>query len=435
MRTLVVFEDSATQAFDVLTSVRAVFDLRCGAQTLLGRIRSRTSHERLVLLPMPNRATLAAEMHPGADVGWSDAAAATNQDFLFVNGRLLVLGRDLEALTQVCPKGGAVCVGATVVVARGESAMAERIADALSGDQTGAGAVKQALQTLGNVQSVDTLASVAPDGSQLLEHVWQLVQNNSAALLDDFAHGPGAGVSVGARIDPGVHLMNDANIRLEEGVRLRPGVVLDAEDGPITLAAGVDVQPNVVVRGPVWIGPDCLLKAGAKIHEGTSAGPVCKLGGEIEGSILQAYSNKQHEGFLGHAYLGEWVNFGADTNNSDLKNNYGNVRMWEAGAFVDTGTMFMGLVAADHVKSAINTQFNTGTVVGFSSQVFGAGFPPKYIAPFSWGTTGDLYDLERALETARTVMARRQRNLTPAYEAALRSAHERARAARAAAGK
>jgi UDP-N-acetylglucosamine diphosphorylase/glucosamine-1-phosphate N-acetyltransferase len=261
----------------------------------------------------------------------------------------------------------------------------------------------------------------------LFEHVWELVQHNNAAIVDDFACGPGAGVSVGARIDPGVRLMNDRAIRLEEGVRLRPGVVLDAEEGPITLAAGVDVQPQVVVRGPAWIGPDCLLKAGGRIHAGTSIGPVSKVGGEIEASILQGYGNKQHEGFLGHAFLAEWVNLGADTNNSDLKNNYGSVRMWEAGEFVDTGRMFVGLVAADHVKSAINTQFNTGTVVGLSSQVFGTGFPPKYVPPFSWGTGGETYELERALDTARAVMARRERDLTRVYENAFRRAFARAR--------
>jgi hypothetical protein len=131
---------------------------------------------------------------------------------------------------------------------------------------------------------------------------------------------------------------------------------------------------------------------------------------------------------MGHAYLAEWVNLGADTNNSNLKNNYGNVRMWESGRFIDTGLTFIGLIAADHLKTAINTQLNTGTVVGISSQIFGAGFPPKYIPPFSWGGAEriETYDLERALHTARVVMERRKRELTPAYEAAFRLAYARA---------
>ena len=460
MRTLVVFEDLESRAFDVLTDLRSVFDLRCGAGTLLERLTDRFAHDRLVLLPRPELCDLVAEMHPDVQVGWSadagDAArterhrAAASGDgqaasaFVFVNGRLLVTGDDAAALDTLARRAcgvdgradaaasaGALTVGNAIVVAHCDATTAQELATAL--DRVWKrGADAKALQRpfSKRVHSLETLAGAAPDDSVLLEHAWELVQHNQAAILDDFAHGPGAGVSVGARIDPGVHLMHDASIRVEEGVRLRPGVVLDAEGGPITLEAGVDVQPLVVLRGPLWVGRDCLLKAGAKIHEGTSLGPVCKVGGEVEGSILQAYSNKQHEGFLGHAFLGEWVNLGADTNNSDLKNNYGSVRMWESGRFVDTDSMFMGLVAADHVKSAINTQFNTGTVVGLSSQVFGAGFPPKYIAPFTWGTADEVYELERALETARAVMARRQRELTPAYEAAFRRAFDRAGTAR-----
>jgi UDP-N-acetylglucosamine diphosphorylase/glucosamine-1-phosphate N-acetyltransferase len=153
---------------------------------------------------------------------------------------------------------------------------------------------------------------------------------------------------------------------------------------------------------------------------------VCKIGGEVEESVVQGWSNKQHEGFLGHAWLGEWVNLGADTNNSDLKNNYSSVRVWEVGRFVDSSRMFVGLLCGDHVKSAIDTQFNTGTVVGLSSQIFGSGFPPKFVPPFSWGGAAGLerYDLERALETARAVMARRRRDLGPAYERAFRRVFE-----------
>jgi UDP-N-acetylglucosamine diphosphorylase/glucosamine-1-phosphate N-acetyltransferase len=262
-------------------------------------------------------------------------------------------------------------------------------------------------------------------GSGLIEHAWDLVLRNGQAIIDDFRRGPGAGIEDGALLYPGVHLLQDGAIRIAAGCRIKPGVVLDAEDGPITLEAGVEIQPNAVVRGPAHIGTRSLIKAGAKVHEGTSLGPVCKVGGELEECVVQGFSNKQHEGFLGHAYLGEWVNLGADTNNSDLKNNYSTVRAWEAGRSVDTGAMFVGLLAGDHVKSAINTQFNTGTVVGLSSQIFGAGFPPKFIAPFSWGGAEGLegYDLEKALATARVVMRRRRLELTAAYETAFRSVH------------
>jgi len=149
---------------------------------------------------------------------------------------------------------------------------------------------------------------------------------------------------------------------------------------------------------------------------------VCKVGGEVEGSIIHAYSNKQHDGFLGHAYLAMWVNLGADTNNSDLKNNYGSVRVYINGKEVDSGSMFVGLTMGDHSKSGINTMFNTGTVVGVSSNVFGAGFPPKYVPSFSWGGAEGMvtYDIDKGLEVAKRVMGRRKMQLSQAEEKVLR---------------
>ncbi|MFQ5631881.1 MAG: glucose-1-phosphate thymidylyltransferase, partial [bacterium] len=169
------------------------------------------------------------------------------------------------------------------------------------------------------------------------------------------------------------------------------------------------------------------IKIGAKIYGGTTIGAVCKVGGEVEGSILHGYANKQHEGFLGHAYLGEWTNLGADTNNSDLKNNYKSVRVNVNGEIVDSGSTFVGLFMGDHSKSGINTMFNTGTVVGVSCNVFGSGYPKKYIPSFTWGgvDADEKYDLEKALETARAVMSRRNKQMTPAQEALLRRIYEK----------
>src|SRR5262249_53676820 len=156
---------------------------------------------------------------------------------------------------------------------------------------------------------------------------------------------------------------------------------------------------------------------------GTSLGPVCRIGGEVAESVVQGFSNKQHEGFLGHSYLSEWVNLGAGTDTSDLKNNYSTVKVWESGRMVDTGELFVGLLAADHVKTAIGTRFNTGTVVGLASQLSGNALPPKFVPPFSWGTDSGLavYRFERALETARAVMLRRDVALADAYAARLRA--------------
>ena len=169
---------------------------------------------------------------------------------------------------------------------------------------------------------------------------------------------------------------------------------------------------NAVIIGPAYIGKNSTVKVGAKIYEGTSIGPVCKVGGEIEESIILGYSNKQHDGSLGHSYLGEWVNLGADTNNSDLKNNYGNVKVffYPKESQVDSQTQFMGMIVGDHSKTGINTTINTGTVVGVGCNIFGKGLVNKFVQDFSWGEANDfsIYKIDKFVETAERVKARRK---------------------------
>jgi UDP-N-acetylglucosamine diphosphorylase/glucosamine-1-phosphate N-acetyltransferase len=421
--TRVVFEDERHPAFEIVTALRGVFDLRCGARTLLERHRQLAAPGATSFVC---RAAVRSLVHEAHAAALADPASAG--ETLFVNARLLALGGDFDRLA-VGPAGGfARFAGDVLVTARCAGETAQRLHACLAARLDGApepmpAVVARACPEL----AVLPAAAAMRDGSCLLEHVWDLVRHNGAALCDDFRRGPGAGIDDAALVYPGVHLLQDAAIHIAAGCRVHPGVVLDAEDGPITLAPGVVVQPQVVVRGPAFVGPGSVLKAGARLHEGTSLGPVCKVGGEIAAAILQGYSNKQHDGFLGHAWLGEWVNLGAATNNSDLKNNYSQVRMWEAGRMLDTGMQFVGLVAGDHVKSAIGTLFNTGTVVGLASQVFGAGFPPKFLPPFSWGGAGgvEIYAYDRAAATARAVMRRRQVEMTTAYEQVLRAVFTR----------
>ena len=170
------------------------------------------------------------------------------------------------------------------------------------------------------------------------------------------------------------------------------------------------IFPNAVIEGPCFIGKATKIKSGATIYENTTIGNVCKVGGEVEQSIFMDYSNKQHSGFIGHSYIGSWVNLGADTNNSDLKNNYSNIKIKLSNKEVDSGSQFLGLLIGDHSKSAINTMFNTGTVVGFSSNIFTSGFPDKFVPSFTWGgnESSISYDIKKAIETAKIVMSRRK---------------------------
>ncbi len=209
----------------------------------------------------------------------------------------------------------------------------------------------------------------------------------------------------------------------EPGVKVR-AAVLNAEDGPIYLAHGAEIQAGALVGGGHAILEHAVINMGAKLRGDSTIGPYCKVGGELSNSVLWGYSNKAHDGFVGNSVIGQWCNLGADTNTSNLKNTYGTVALYDypSQAPLDTGLNFAGLIMGDHGKAGINTMFNTGTVVGVCSNVFGGGFPPKWVPSFRWGSeTGfgadprwSIYTLEKALETAERVMARRQTTLTPA---------------------
>lgn len=201
--------------------------------------------------------------------------------------------------------------------------------------------------------------------------------------------------------------------------------VLDAESGPIYIGPNVQIQIGAMIQGPAALCKGAVANVGVKIRPDTTVGPYCKVGGEISNSVLWGYSNKAHDGFLGNSVLGAWCNLGADTNVSNLKNNYSTVRVRHvaSGLERDTGLQFCGLTMGDHSKSGINTMFNTGTVVGVSANVFGAGFPPKYIPSFTWGE-GEIFDLEKATEVAKRVCARRDHVFGPADERLFRAIFE-----------
>ncbi len=195
------------------------------------------------------------------------------------------------------------------------------------------------------------------------------------------------------------------------------GVTLNSTGGPIYLAEGVEVMEGSVIRGPFAALEHATIKMSAKIYGDTTVGPHCKVGGEVSNSVFYGYSNKGHDGFVGNSVIGEWCNLGADTNTSNLKNNYSHVSVWDyvSKTFENSGETFCGLIMGDHSKTAINTMLNTGTVVGVSANVFGGGFPPKFIPSFSWGGADgfETFKLEKAKVVAQRMMERRDLTLTP----------------------
>ena len=214
-------------------------------------------------------------------------------------------------------------------------------------------------------------------------------------------------------------IIGSENIFIEEGAKVECSII-NTSTGPVYIGKNAEVMEGCIIRGPFALNEGAVLKMGAKIYGATTIGPGCKVGGEVSNSVFIANSNKAHDGFLGNSVVGEWCNLGADTNTSNLKNNYSNVKVWSyhERKMIDTGLLFCGLMMGDHSKCGINTMFNTGTVVGVSANIFGAGFPDKFLPSFTWGGTAESekFLLDKAVALAATVMKRRGISMTPADE-------------------
>jgi UDP-N-acetylglucosamine diphosphorylase/glucosamine-1-phosphate N-acetyltransferase len=260
---------------------------------------------------------------------------------------------------------------------------------------------------------------------RVLTHLWELVSGNPDQITADIAALHPAPAP--PRLPNGVYTSGGHAIILGEGARIEPGTLLDLSEGPIWLDRGVTVRAFTRLSGPAYIGPDSTVLGGTVAA--VSTGPVCRIRGELAETVCLGYVNKQHDGHIGHAYLGRWVNLGAETTNSDLKNNYGTIRLWTPEGEVDTGEIKLGAFLGDHVKTGIGLLLNTGTVVGAGSNLFGTAMPPKYVPPFSWGTGEALvsYRVEKFLQVAARAMGRRNAQLSEASRGQLERAWLRAR--------
>ncbi len=249
----------------------------------------------------------------------------------------------------------------------------------------------------------------------LLKKPWDIFTLIDAALRSDFqllTKGRRSEVISGTN-----QTMKPDQIFIEPGAKVECAI-LNASTGPIYIGKDAEVMEGCMIRGPFALGEHGVLKMGAKIYGATTIGPGAKVGGEVSNSVVYGNSNKAHDGFLGNSVIGEWCNLGADSNNSNLKNNYSEVKVWNypANDYIGTGLQFCGLFMGDHSKCSINTMFNTGTVVGVFANIFGAGFPAKYVPSFSWGSDsgGEIFIIDKALQLAERVMSRRNVPLTEA---------------------
>lgn len=384
---MIFFNDSPI-SFYPITLTRDPGDLRCGILKLRQRWQAALEDEETQVWVEKHLVDLYRERYPEWLLNTPSA-----QSELYINTRMRYSAESLEAVRAL------------------------RDGQALTSD-----AVVLACKGLMSAVEIPTPELMLQRGFSIIEskldvykHLADIVHDNERLIREDFT-------SIFYDQDnffetePGVTVLDPYNVWIGEDVVLKPGVVLDASDGPIVLDSGVLIMANSVLIGPCYIGKNSVIKTSAKIYPGTSIGPVCKVGGEVEGSIFQAYSNKQHDGFLGHSYIGEWVNIGADTNNSDLKNTYKNVALYSytGDSKIDSGTMFMGTVIGDHSKLGINCTINTGCVIGTACNLWGSQLITNFIPDLSWGEAQSLqsYNLNAFMATATIVKSRRKLSFT-----------------------
>jgi UDP-N-acetylglucosamine diphosphorylase/glucosamine-1-phosphate N-acetyltransferase len=395
---LCIFEDENYINFEPLIYSRPVYELTCGISTLREKIlrsfpKYKVSfHCRSYLRPVIQ------QEFPKIPVNRIE-----ENECLFVNGRIL---SDKNLLKLFAAKTDTMFLSGDTIAAVKLSGEKLEVFSKYIPDH-----FKTENFSELPVQQVDT---------DFASFTWDLIYANGTEIKRDFDYltGKGRAVKKGIKrhIHDGVYLINKKQIFIGNGVEIKPGCVVDASEGPVYIDDEPFLYPNVTIIGPAYIGKKTKIKIGATIYENVSIGKVCKLGGEVEDMIMMPYSNKQHAGFIGHAFIGSWVNLGADTNNSDLKNNYSTIKVFVNGNQIDTGKQFLGLIMGDHSKTAINTMFNTGTVAGFSCNIFGSGFPSKEIPSFSWGGNEGFitYDVEKSIQTAARVLKRRNNDMSEA---------------------
>ncbi|MBJ7881808.1 GlmU family protein [Gelidibacter salicanalis] len=258
-----------------------------------------------------------------------------------------------------------------------------------------------------------------------VENTWDIFSKNGEAIQQDFNL-----ITEGRTSQPissTNNVLGAENVFLEEGAILE-FATLNASKGPIYIGKDSEIMEGALIRGPFVLCDHSTVKMGTRVYGPTTVGPYCKIGGEVASSVFFAYSNKGHDGYIGNSVIGEWCNIGADTNSSNLKNNYAEVRLWNytTESFTRTGLQFCGLVMGDHSKCGINTMFNTGTVIGVSANIFGSGYPRNFIPSFSWGGAAGFttYLTKKAFEVTEVVMSRRQLEFTDIDKAILNHVFE-----------
>jgi UDP-N-acetylglucosamine diphosphorylase/glucosamine-1-phosphate N-acetyltransferase len=403
-----LFEDRGVLDLEPLTLTRPAFDLLCGLSPLADKQRRHFPPAEVGLLVRPELADLCRVLHP--DMPVNDAAWLRAGPVVLVNGRWLPGPGAAADTSQPC-----------VAVVGGEVAYA-----ALEPDHLACCSAETIDECLAAWKGRLPQRSA---GGRMFHYLWELVAHNGEQIIRDWETrdaAPSPPGVVPAVVGPA------GRLRVDPTARIDPLVVADTTGGPVVIGPGAVVTAFTRLEGPCCVGPGTQLH-GAKIRAGTTLGPDCRIGGEVEASVVQGHSNKYHDGFLGHAYVGEWVNLGAGTSNSDLRSDYGEVRVMVNGRLVPTGQAKVGCFLGDHTKTGLGALLNTGTNAGAFCNLLPGGLLPRYVPSFGsyWnGSLSDRADLWALLQTAAKVMGRRGRELTEAHRALYADLYERAAAER-----
>lgn len=388
MRSIVLFEDDGFRDLLPLVFWRSIFELRVGRKIILDRVAQRLN---LSIAGVWTRDWI-------APVAAQRCGAPAN--YPLRGETVLVNGRWLFDDTVKFPKGP--CVGIV-----GDDEVAYIVCDKSFAAEL---APRDLLDPTRRRVVLHGLQRHPADGA-MIRYPWDIISGLPDLLSRDWQ---AKEASIDSKLDSKIELVATDHIHVGERVKIHGSVVIDATDGPIFIADDTTVGPHCVLEGPLYLGPGARVNPHSWIHGGNAIGPVCKVGGEIHGCIFSAYGNKQHDGFLGHSFVGSWVNIGAGAVNSDLKNTYGSIRVPINGVEVDSEQQFLGAIIGDHAKIGINATIPTGAVIGFGASVAATGPLPKYLPSFSWVTGEHIGhgDPLRCLDVAAAVMARRDVDMT-----------------------
>jgi UDP-N-acetylglucosamine diphosphorylase/glucosamine-1-phosphate N-acetyltransferase len=393
------FEDPFHGNFEPLSISHPVYTFLCGTSRLYQKWLSAFEFDNYGFISRPFLADI-LRLETGKPVNMIPEG-----DFLLINGRVLP-SPDLLTKLNDLRHGQALVCDELLIAYRAENGVNNTIKESLLN-----------IHTTGAHEKIKSITRVKKIELKYPNHIWDFIGMNEQMISREFARFKKES-KITKNLYAASSIINPEQIFMDGSSKIGASVVIDASEGPVIIDQNTKVEPFSLIQGPCYIGPDCRI-VGGRIRSGTSLGPVCRVGGEVEESIMMGYCNKYHEGFLGHAYLGEWVNLGALTTNSDLKNNYKEISVQIGNTSVNTGSIKIGCFIGDHTKTGIGTMLNTGINIGFSCNLYGAGlFAEKLISSFNWGTPGNLvkYKIEKAAQTAAISMERRGVKFTDIHD-------------------